>query len=478
MIREKPHFRLIELYNSYYFYDVNTNAVIGINKKVHDFFNMLDNNAQDNISAYEMIDTNTKKQIGFLKSQGFLRPVNNNVKIEHQESDKLKEIYKNNLSSVILQVTQNCNLRCEYCIYSGSYINRTHNNKRMSVETAIKSVDFLYKHSSNSKAITIGFYGGEPLLEISLIKKVVEYAEKKFQDKNLMFNITTNATLLTMEIVEYMSNHNFVMTISLDGPKDIQNKNRIFANSNKGSFDTIMEVLSKIKKNYPDFMKKIHFNAVIDFNQDASCANEFFLDYDTVKEISVSGNYMDIYHNKEDVNISKNFFINSNYEIFKVFLYYCNKDIFKTFKPTLFSFEYENIQRQMDRFIGNDYEHDIRYPGGQCLPVVQRFFIDVDGKFFPCERVDEDLEDFCIGNLDDGHNIGKATELLNIAKITKDECINCWAFRMCNQCITRAHDSEKISKNVRLSNCENTKLGVEDTIKNYIALKDCGCEFD
>lgn len=83
-----------------------------------------------------------------------------------------------------MQVTQNCNLRCQYCVYSGSYINRVHNNKRMSVEVAKQAIDFLVKHSENSKEISIGFYGGEPLLEVPLIREVVDYAEGVFSGKN------------------------------------------------------------------------------------------------------------------------------------------------------------------------------------------------------------------------------------------------------------------------------------------------------
>ena len=52
-----------------------------------------------------------------------------------------------------MQVTQNCNLRCKYCVYSGSYSNRVHSNKRMSFETAKSAIDFLYAHSSMTTLI-------------------------------------------------------------------------------------------------------------------------------------------------------------------------------------------------------------------------------------------------------------------------------------------------------------------------------------
>ena len=155
----------------------------------------------------------------------------------------MESLYENNLNTIILQVTQNCNLRCQYCVYSGSYINRVHNNKRMSVEVAKQAIDFLVKHSENSKEISIGFYGGEPLLEVPLIREVVDYAEGVFSGKKLLFNMTTNATLLNIETAKYLYEKKFNVTISLDGPKATHVSNRIFANSNKGTFDAVMQNL-------------------------------------------------------------------------------------------------------------------------------------------------------------------------------------------------------------------------------------------
>ena len=113
----------------------------------------------------------------------------------------------------------------------------------MSVEVAKQAIDFLVKHSENSKEISIGFYGGEPLLEVPLIREVVDYAEGVFSGKKLLFNMTTNATLLNIETAKYLYEKKFNVTISLDGPKATHDSNRIFANSNKGTFDAVMQNL-------------------------------------------------------------------------------------------------------------------------------------------------------------------------------------------------------------------------------------------
>ena len=82
------------------------------------------------------------------------------------------------------------------------------------------------------------------------------------QVKKLSFNMTSNATLLTEESVLFLAAHDFNLTISLDGPANIQNKNRIFAGSNRGTYETVMEKLDMVKEICPAFIKKISFNAV------------------------------------------------------------------------------------------------------------------------------------------------------------------------------------------------------------------------
>ncbi|MDL0414458.1 4Fe-4S cluster-binding domain-containing protein, partial [Clostridioides difficile] len=108
----------------------------------------------------------------------------------HPETKYIKYHIENNLSSIILQVTQNCNLRCDYCIYSGSYSNRVHTNKRMNIDVAKRSIDYLIKNSSQLNEVSVGFYGGEPLLEFDLIKQIVEYVKVVGEGKEIYFNLT------------------------------------------------------------------------------------------------------------------------------------------------------------------------------------------------------------------------------------------------------------------------------------------------
>lgn len=470
----KTNIHIFELYGSYYMYDVGTNAIFSITEGMSRFLMSVEKSNKE-----LEINSELKAELDYLIESGCLKSIKENITVEHLETSLLKDLYANNLSTIILQVTQNCNLRCQYCVYSGSYINRVHNNKRMTVETAIMAIDFLAQHSVNSKEISIGFYGGEPLLEFLLIKEVVKYAEKIFIGKKLLFNMTTNATLLNIEKAKYLYDKKFNITISLDGPKATHDSNRIFANNNKGTFDTVMQNLEFIRKELPEFVENIGFNAVIDLKQNVSCSSDFFLNYETVKGINVASNYINPISKKDEELINPELIAISNYEIFKTYLYACNKKIFSKYRPTLFNGEVTSLKQMVkDRFVGEQIYQGKISPGGQCLPGIQRFFVTVDGIFFPCERVDEESSDLCIGNLADGFDIKNANRILNIAKITEKECIECWCYKMCSQCVAKAGESGKIEVANRLKWCNQSRKNAEEYIKNYIVLKKFGCKFE
>ena len=172
--------------------------------------------------------------------------------ILHPQTPIVDAFLSKKVGNLVLQVTQDCNLRCKYCVYSGNYYNRVHSKHKMSEEIALRAVDFFMERSSAVESPIIGFYGGEPFLEFGLIKKVVNYVNDTYADRNCGFNLTTNLTLLNDEIIKFVIKNNVHIMISIDGPEQIQNRNRVFE-SGKGSFDTVVEKAKKFKEANKDF---------------------------------------------------------------------------------------------------------------------------------------------------------------------------------------------------------------------------------
>ena len=146
------------------------------------------------------------------------------------------------LQTLVLNLTNQCNLSCQYCYEFGEDKVATPEGKPkfMDFETAKVSVDFLLDQSAGRRAVHITFFGGETLMNFPLLKNVVSYASERAagQGRLIDFSLTTNATLLTPAIIEFLSQNRIGVTVSMDGPAELHDKLRVFANG-RGSYDII-----------------------------------------------------------------------------------------------------------------------------------------------------------------------------------------------------------------------------------------------
>ncbi|MCX7644602.1 MAG: quinohemoprotein amine dehydrogenase maturation protein [Rhodobacteraceae bacterium] len=142
------------------------------------------------------------------------------------------------LSTIVLNVNTGCNLSCTYCYKED--LDTPAKGRKMAFETALRSIDLLLRESPDRDSYNIVFFGGEPLSNLALIRQVVEHAEPRFAalGKAVSFTLTTNATLLTEEIVDWLDAHRFGLTVSMDGPKALHDRNRRTVGG-KGSYDAV-----------------------------------------------------------------------------------------------------------------------------------------------------------------------------------------------------------------------------------------------
>ena len=149
------------------------------------------------------------------------------------------------LTTAVLNVTNQCNLSCTYCYeYSEDKIVDTTNGaqpKFMSEETARKSVDMLMNESGDNRVVHVSFFGGETLMNYPVLSRVVPYAREQAEarGKRVEFNLTTNATLLTGEMIGFLAEHDVSVTVSIDGPREMQNRFRVF-HDGRGSYDVLL----------------------------------------------------------------------------------------------------------------------------------------------------------------------------------------------------------------------------------------------
>lgn len=456
--------------NANYLYDVNTGMILKVSNSIYNYFK--------NNSAEDTLVDKDRRDLDRMTADGYLKP-NNISKIEHGYMKFLPELLDKKIQGITLQVTQDCNLRCKYCVYSGEYKSRTHKKSYMTIEMARKGIDYLIKHSTELEEITVGFYGGEPLLNFDLIKDVVAYTRSKGVGKRILFHISTNATLFNDEKLKFLEDNNFSVLISVDGPREIHDANRRFL-SGGGTFDHIMRNLSKIKEEYPRLHRNIIFNAVIDTTLDPVCTNQFFISCEDFENMSVQSSLISSEYRTKADDVPERFIIDEEMEVFKIYL----QKIGRLGKKHITRF----ADNKFNTMYGAMYEMRPRsaeiptaiHPSGPCIPGARKLFMTVDGTFIPCEKVSEISDAMKIGSVDTGFDLKKVEALLNIGKLTEEECKNCWALRLCDVCALAADevsDTNSLSRSKKLTACPGVLNYSEELLKNFCTLKEYGYSF-
>lgn len=468
----EPFIKLIRTPNSRYFYDVNHSDLIAIGDEVYEYLENIQRDASECALTEE-----AAKEIEILRDNGYLQP--NPIKnLFNPVIYRIGEILDRCVSMLILQVTQNCNFRCTYCTYTSSvdHKQRSHSNKRMSFSTAKKAIDFLAEHSVECKTITLGFYGGEPLLEIDLIKKCVEYAERLFEGKELIISLTTNVSLLTDEIVQYFIDHNISILMSIDGIKEIHDKNRKYAPTGEGTYDIVIDRLKHISDKFPDFMQgSVRVNMVVDPQNDYRKVHAIQQELEKVgiSPRQINSSIVDKYFIDEKTTYSAEYQKYLWYDEFLSSLYYLklletepdNKIVLQSKN------EFYYRLQQLKTRVGLGETH---VPGGPCIPGIFRLFVDADGTFFPCERVSETSEAMKIGSVHEGFNIEKVKNLLNVGKLNEEMCISCWAMDMCSVCCKYVDCGTCLDGNLKKKACMNVRADMYYKLYTLAMLDEVG----
>ena len=230
------NFRVIRNSDSNLLFHVPSSSLFELDDENESLIDRLDN---------KKIESFSKEEISELEKLNILGD---------EEPFKYTEVKNFPATTLILNIASGCNLSCTYCYKAD--LETLSNSGNMTFETATQAIEHLYEGAPGQKLYNVTFFGGEPLSNFELIKDVTIYASKFFKEKNAQvdFTITSNATLLTKEIISFLKSYQFGITISMDGPKAIHNKTRL-TNSGAGSYDMVRKkvelLLSMYGKNRP-----------------------------------------------------------------------------------------------------------------------------------------------------------------------------------------------------------------------------------
>ena len=158
------------------------------------------------------------------------------------------ELFKKRQSvvkAICLHVAHACNMRCGYCFAGeGEY----HGERAiMSYDTGRRALDWLIENSGTRHNLEVDFFGGEPLLDLDVVKQLVAYGRSREKEcgKNFRFTLTTNGLLLDDDTIEFLNREMGNVVISLDGRKDVNDNMRKMPDGG-GTYDAILPAFKKL----------------------------------------------------------------------------------------------------------------------------------------------------------------------------------------------------------------------------------------
>jgi uncharacterized protein len=335
------------------------------------------------------------------------------------------------LSRLVLVVAQTCNMKCKYC-YAQSYMSKASAPFIMSVGTALKTAEtFLKLYPDRLK--NIQFTGGEPLIGFPVIKEVVLFTREYCQARQIStphFNIVTNGTLLTPEIVDFLQEQRFQITVSLDGPREINDQQRIFP-SGRGTHDIVTSKIQELERRGIDVTIEATFTRK-HIEQGASVQS--ILEYTKsigAKGLHISpviGNYGgdELIMTAQDIE-----YIVQSYKIatFAIF------DSFLTGTPDRVDY----VLYILGALTGKGYTHF-------CDAGIKALTVDTEGNIYPCFVLIG--EDFLMGNINsEEFPSAKFFEMRamfeNMGKERLEPCKTCWAKKLCSACFGDAYSKSQ-----------------------------------
>ena len=356
---------------------------------------------------------------------------------------------------------------------------RGYNPKDMSEDTALKAIDLYFSLLKEGKAYnpyrepSIAFYGGEPLLNFELIKTCINYIMKTYGDDfNPYFVMTTNSTLLSEEIVSFLNEHNCEIVLSIDGPREEHDRNRVFPGG-KGSFDIVMENTKFLAGSN----LKTYCQSVYDLKTDIDKVHEFF--------------------NREDVpllsgaDLASNKIPNTYYDKFSA----RDRKIYEERLAKMVTYQIEKVRKEKEtekgrgkkrKGKGNEKDkvslYDLnlmnlaisvlnRHTGKYKDPYIPftgsgipgfKLFVDAFGSLRICERTFGDVS--VIGDVESGLDYEKILSILQSLRSETAACESCVAKNMCSVCYVTFASGPAITRDPAV--CEDVQMRLEGRLSH------------
>lgn len=454
---------------SSYLLDVNTGKFIYLEPQFRD---ALDVRIYESGLQQIAVKPNLPAEIEQQMQKAFQSKMISSAKPESIKHSLLPEdianLHTNQLQLLVLELTEQCNCRCSYCVYSGQYEGmRQHSERHMSWNILEKSIRYFAEHSTESALRGLVFYGGEPLLQWDLLQKAVHLARSLMPGCAL--SITTNGTLLTEEIMDFLVEHDFSVRISLDGPKERHDKMRRLVDGSP-TYDLVMNKLLSFYKRYPRWVEsKVGLSTVIHDQEHFDLLFKFLEEYPWINlELS---NFANI--RATDPTTAK--FSSDDPVMDKVLRIVGDNAVNGRYNDGSADRQARFALRLVERLFYLVHQRPLRealpstcHPGGSCVPGARRLFVRTSGEFYPCERVST-TDDFCIGDIIQGIDSAKSCSILqDFICLNAAKCKQCWCLGFCTACLQWADLHCTLDEAAKEAHCQNHRNLMHKIVTKYL----------
>lgn len=462
-----------------YLYDVNSNAILRLDDISFALVEELGRNNDAGVVAkfchlYQETDIRQRwESLTHLQQENrYLSCHRPTIFSGFQTVADIQETYAEPLAQIIFELTERCSQRCKYCSFSGTYsYNRTHGQQDMPVDIALKALEFFVQHTSpespNLRTPAITFYGGDPLLNFDLLKEIIERAKARVHPHSYTYSFTTNLTHLEDETLFFLVENGIRLLISLDGPKHIHDRYRVFQNGT-GTFATVMANLNRIKAYSSEyFMNCLSFASVL--------APPY--DFDTIIEFFYQQEFFTPFHDRIKIGfvdpIDTTFFVRYHLEAEQEKQSEYLNRLRARYEKALVAGTYQELTLEKQLFL-KPYFHIVARPlqplgqyvasQGMCFPGLRRLFVDIKGDFYMCEKVGSN---YPIGNVERGFDYPRILQFYRQYDAFFLECRQCWALRLCNHCFNEIKKGANFDREKLLPLCQRKRKNLEDTLLSY-----------
>ena len=362
-------------------------------------------------------------------------------------SGELKKRSAGIVKALCLHVAHTCNLNCEYCFASqGKY----HGERAvMSFEVGKRALDFLVENSGSRHNLEVDFFGGEPLMNFDVVKRLVAYARsiEKEKGKNFRFTLTTNGMLIDDDVIEFANKECVNVVLSLDGRREIHDRYRVDYAGN-GSWERVVPKFQRLvkargNKNY--YMRGTFTHANPDFLKDIEAMLDLgFTELSMEPVVAAPGDPAAL----TDGDIET---VKKQYEELAKLM----------------------IQRRREGRPFTFYHYMIDLAGGPCVykrisgcgSGTEYMAVTPWGDLYPCHQFVGE-EEYLLGNIYDGVTNEKVrNDFAESNLYTREECRGCWAKLYCSGgCAANARHATGSINGVYKQGCELFKKRMECAI--------------